>query len=215
MRKILIILLLLPLSLVGIANDSTRVYQGYSGGMMVHLGYLFTPHSQLPSPIADALGDGANGRGCTYGIGGAARVHLWKHLRLGCEGFVSTQPSSATNLRHSLASGSYVRSGWGGVLADACWRLKKVWPYVGGTIGGGAMRSLYIVEGDENDWEEETHAVFHKQAFFCLDPYVGMDWCMTSKVHMTFRMDWLLALHKGDVVYPTGPRIYVGFMFCH
>lgn len=103
---------------------------------MVHTSYLFG--KDRLSPLDKEL------QGATFGIGGAVWVHLWKHLRIGSEGFTSTMNASTTNYRSTLQSGSYIRTGWGGVLADACWRLEKVWPYVGGTIGGGAMRSLYI-----------------------------------------------------------------------
>ena len=77
------------------------------------------------------------------------------------------------------------------------------------------MRALYILEGNENDWNEEEHAIFHKQSFFYISPYAGIDWCMTSKVHLTVRLDWMLAWHKQAFVQPTGPRFYIGFMFCH
>jgi len=194
------------------AGDSTRVFQGYSGGMLLHTGYLFGQDRNAPR---NAEGTLCSPQGATFGIGGAARVHLWKYLRVGGEGFVSTMNVGTTDCRQLLQPGSYVRTGWGGLLADACWRREKVWPYVGGTLGGGAMRSFYLLEGSQDDWTGETNALFHKQSFFVVDPYVGLDWCMTGKVHMTFRLDWMIALHKSKVVYPTGPRLYVGFMFCH
>lgn len=199
-------------------TDSVRVYQGFSGGMLLHTGYLFAPASNTPLPL---LGKEDGLRGMTYGIGGALRVHLLEHLRIGGEGFVSTMPSGATSCREQLCSGSYIRSGWGGLGADACWRGENVWPYVGGSFGGGSTRSFYLLEGDESDWEEETHALFHRQPFLYVDPYVGLDWCMTSKVHLTFRLDWMLAFNinhhtsSSSLLYPTGPRLYVGFMFCH
>ena len=118
-------------------------------------------------------------------------------------------------MKHVLQKGSYIRTGWGGVLMDACWRKEKVWPYIGGSVGGGAMRSLYVLDGNQDDWIAENKAYLHKQSFFYVNPYVGMDWCMTQKVHMTFRVDWMVALHAGEVVLPTGPRLLVGFMFCH
>ena len=150
-----------------------------------------------------------------FGIGGALRVHLWKHLRTGFEGFVSTMPSAITDCRDVLKNGSYVRVGCGGVLADCCWRLDKAWPYIGGTIGGGSMKGLYILDGDQNSWEQDANSTFHKQSFFYITPYVGCDYCLTSKVHITFRLDWMLAIHKSELCLPTGPRLYFGFMFCH
>mgnify|MGYP002517798207 CR=1 FL=1 len=193
------------------AKEKQSVFQGYSGGMMLHAGYLF---GQNPSAILPS-GESISPQGLTTGIGGSLRINLWKRLRVGCEGYVSTMKSGATDMRNFLQSGSYIRTGSGGVIADACWRMDKVWPYIGGSIGGGAMRSLYVLEGSQDDWVAEDAAWLHKTSFFYVNPYVGLDWCMTQKVHMTFRVDWMMALHKGDLVMPTGPRLLVGFMFCH
>ena len=195
------------------ADDSqSKVYQGFSGGMMGHAGYLFGENADAPKTDNGLI---CSPQGGTFGLGGALRVHLWKHLRIGGEGFVSTMNSGTTNMKHVLQEGSYIRTGWGGVLMDACWRKEKVWPYIGGSVGGGAMRSLYVLDGNQDDWIAENKAYLHKQSFFYVNPYVGMDWCMTQKVHMTFRVDWMVALHAGEVVLPTGPRLLVGFMFCH
>jgi hypothetical protein len=90
-----------------------------------------------------------------------------------------------------------------------------VWPYIGASVGGGAMRSLYIVDGDESDWQPEVQSVFHKQSFGYVNPYVGMDYCITRRIHATFRLDWMLAFANKQLVYPTGPRLYIGIMFCH
>ena len=100
-------------------REKTPVFQGYSGGMMLHAGYLFgkNPSAILPS------GENISPQGMTMGIGGSLRINLWKHLRVGCEGYVSTMNSGATDMRNVLQSGSYVRVGSGGLLADACaWR---------------------------------------------------------------------------------------------
>ncbi|MBR5327139.1 MAG: hypothetical protein IKV31_01230 [Paludibacteraceae bacterium] len=195
------------------ADDSqSKVYQGFSGGMMGHAGYLFGENADAPKTDNGLI---CSPQGGTFGLGGALRVHLWKHLRVGGEGFVSTMNSGTTNMKHVLQKGSYIRTGFGGVLMDACWRKEKVWPYIGGSVGGGAMRSLYVLDGNQDDWIAENKAYLHKQSFFYVNPYVGMDWCMTQKVHMTFRVDWMVALHAGEVVLPTGPRLLVGFMFCH
>lgn len=196
-----------------LAGDSqSKVYQGFSGGMMGHVSYLFGVNPEAPKTPEGVL---CSPQGGSFGLGGALRVHLWKHLRVGGEGFVSTMNSGATNMKHILQEGSYIRTGWGGLIVDACWRKEKVWPYIGGSIGGGAMRSLYVLEGNQDDWVAEEVAWLHKTSFFYVNPYVGVDWCMTQKVHMTFRADWLLALNKRALVMPTGPRLLIGFMFCH
>ena len=97
----------------GIAKN--KVYQGFSGGMMLHTGYLFGQDGNAPKTADGRL---CSPQGALFGIGGALRVHLWKYLRTGFEGFVSTMPSAITDCRDVLKNGSYVRVGCGGVLAD-------------------------------------------------------------------------------------------------
>ena len=201
----------LPNDSITIVTEKTPVFQGYSGGMMLHAGYLFgkNPSAILPS------GESISPQGMTMGIGGSLRINLWKHLRVGCEGYVSTMNSGATDMRNVLQSGSYVRVGSGGLLADACWRMEKIWPYIGAAVGAGAMRTLSVVEGTEGDWQPEDFAMLTKQSFGYVDPYMGMDWCMTKRVHLTLRMDWMLAFADNQLILPTGPRFFFGFMFCH
>lgn len=212
LQYVILLLCLLLTNSVFAGESQSKVYQGFSGGMMGHASYLFGVNPEAPKTPEGVL---CSPQGGSFGLGGALRVHLWKHLRVGGEGFVSTMNSGATNMKHILQEGSYIRTGWGGLIVDACWRKEKVWPYIGGSIGGGAMRSLYVLEGNQDDWVAEEVAWLHKTSFFYVNPYVGVDWCITQKVHMTFRADWLLALNKGDLVMPTGPRLLIGFMFCH
>lgn len=212
LQYVILLLCLLLTNSVFAGESQSKVCQGFSGGMMGHASYLFGVNPEAPKTPEGVL---CSLQGGSFGLGGALRVHLWKHLRVGGEGFVSTMNSGATNMKHILQEGSYIRTGWGGLIVDACWRKEKVWPYIGGSIGGGAMRSLYVLEGSQDDWVAEEVAWLHKTSFFYVNPYVGVDWCMTQKVHMTFRADWLLALNKGDLVMPTGPRLLIGFMFCH
>ena len=191
---------------------SHNLYQGFSGGMMLHTGYLFGPDQTAPTAPD---GRSYSPQGALFGIGGALRVHLWERFRTGFEGFVSTMYSGMMDRKDLLQQGSYLRVGCGGVLADACWRMEKTWPYMGAAMGGGAMRSLYLTEGDQYAWAVKDNTYFHKQAFFYVTPYIGCDYCLTQKVHLTFRADWMIAIHEGVLALPTGPRIYVGFMFCH
>ena len=222
MKLRLVILLLLASSalmaqeLVGgppsASSSPQPVYQGFSGGMMLHSGYLFGIDGAAPE---DASGSSYSTQGAPIGVGGALRVHLWKLLRVGFEGSVSTLHAGMSDQHDRLQPGSYTRIGSGGVSADACWRKDKVWPYVGATIGGGAMRSLYIVDGNQSDWTQENETYFHRQGFFCVTPYVGCDYCATPKLHLTFRLDWMVAVRQSALVMPTGPRIYFGLMFTH
>ena len=232
MRQTLLIILFCCAATAWASNDSTalqseksRVFQGCSGGMMGHVGYLFGQ----PAGATLSTGENISPQGMTCGLGGSMRVNLMKHLRVGCEGFSSTVKSGVTDQCDFLQKGSYIRTGWGGIIADACWRLEKVWPYIGGSVGGGAMRTLSIVEGNQDDWAPEQTAILHKQGFGYINPYVGMDYCITKRIHATFRLDWMLAFasqqkerqalsddsHSPSIVLPTGPRLYIGIMFCH
>ena len=205
MKRLFIITLIILLGHGITTAQESKLIKGFSGGMMIHTGYL----NGCDNPR------GYNMQGTTFGIGGVARLHLTDHFRTGFEGYVSTMNSGATDMRNVLQSGSYVRVGSGGVLADACWRMEKIWPFIGAAVGGGAMRTLYVVEGTEEDWQPEDFAMLTKQSFSYIDPYIGMDWCMTKRVHLTLRMDWMLAFADKQILLPTGPRFFFGFMFCH
>lgn len=173
------------------------VYRGFSGGMMLHGGWLFNQNKQS-SEFAVS--------GFTKGIGGSLKVHLWKHFRIGTEGFVSTL---------KLKNEGYVRMGWSGALFEFWSTQPKCSPYFGVTIGGGSKKSLYMIEGNTNDWEKEDNVVYNTNPFFALDPYVGCELSVTQKFKLSFRLDWLLAIRKQNVASPTGPRFYVGFIFGH
>ena len=203
---------------IALQSEKMPIFQGCGGGMMVHAGYLFGQPAGATLPTGESI----SMQGMTYGLGGSMRVHLWKHLRVGMEGFSSNVKCGATDQHDFLQKGSYIRTGWGGFIADACWRLEKVWPYIGGSVGGGAMRTLSVVEGSQDDWQPEGLAILHKQGFGYVNPYVGMDYCITRRIHATFRLDWMLAFAQQQhgcreslLVLPTGPRLYIGIMFCH
>ena len=105
MRKIFLFLFSILAVLASAKNDSTAIFQGCGGGMMVHAGYLFGQNAGAVLPS----GENISPQGLTYGLGGSMRVHLMKHLRIGCEGFSSTMKSGATDKNGILQSGSYVR----------------------------------------------------------------------------------------------------------
>ncbi len=198
--RLVVLLLLLPL----FVQAESSLYQGFSGGMMLHAGYLYATHPQAPATL----------NGGTVGIGGAARVHLGKHLRVGGEGFVSLLPVGLSDQRGTLQAGSYVRNGWGGLLADAHWNLGRVIPFVGGTVGAGAQRLFYLFDGSQSDWQPESHALFHKQVYALIDPFAGVEIALTAHIHLLLRLDYALPLWRHGLLAPHGPRVYVGFMFC-
>jgi hypothetical protein len=206
-------------------KNSTGIFTGFSGGMMVHAGYLF---SDDPRKVFSNSGLGSEDYvkglpkgGFCYGIGGALRIHLINHIHVGGEGFVSTMPLMGT--------GSKVRSGWGGAFCDVYTTWGKVRPLVGMTIGGGATSRLYVpkqaavVVSTASD-NMIYNAAYTKTPFFLLDPYIGLEIGLKGHDAVLIRIDYMLPFGKNsskltdnvkwsNFLSPSGPRLYIGFMF--
>ena len=184
----------------GVMAEENKTIKGFSGGMMIHSGY----QNGCDNPF------GYNLKGATFGIGGVARLHLAKHFRTGFEGYVST-----LGLKDDVAKGSHNKIFWTGLLTDWYWQKGRFYPYVGTTIGGGKETTYLMFEGDSSDWTPEPNAVFRKEGFVAVDPFVGCDISLGEAMRVTLKIDWLLAMRKSGLNSPTGPRIYVGFIFAH
>ena len=236
-QLLIFILALLPLGLMAQEQEvsdtnqkknSGRVFTGFSGGMMLHGGYLF---SDSPDKVFSNTGlgsyeyvKGLPKSGFCYGLGGALRVHLIDHIHLGAEGFVSTMPLMNT--------GSNVRTGWGGVLCDFYGNWGRVRPMIGLTIGGGTMKRLFVpvdslgyvpvgtTAGDTTNY----NASYTKTPFFFMDPYVGLEVNLGNHMALLIRIDYMLPfgttrssltenVHWSNFMTPSGPRLYVGVMF--
>jgi hypothetical protein len=181
-------------------HHETKAIKGFSGGMMVHTGYL----SGCDNPF------GYDAAGATFGIGGVAKLHLSKHFRAGFEGYFSNM-----GLHKGVSSGSFNKLFWTGALADCFWKVGKFYPYVGATVGGGMETAFYMFEGDKHDWLPEAAAVYNKKPFFAVDPFVGVEYAVGEALRLTLKADWLLAINKDGLNRPMGPRIYFGFIFAH
>lgn len=192
---------------------------------MIHGGYLF---AQSPDELfrngsltADNIKDLPRD-GFAMGLGGTIRLHLIDHIHLGGEGHMSFMPLAA--------SGTSIRTGWGGAMCDFYADLGIVRPLIGMTVGGGSTRRLYVpdeadqtVKGDNN---MEYNASFTKTPFFLLDPYVGLEIAL-GKVSLLLRVDYMLPFGKGEkglahtdvswsnFISPSGPRLYIGCLFGH
>ena len=118
-------------------------------------------------------------------------------------------------MRNEVKSGSHNKLFWTGALADFFWKKGKFVPYVGATVGGGMETAFYLFEGDKHDWEMESKAVLHKQPFFAIDPYVGVEYKVGRALRLTLKADWLLAINSEGFNQPTGPRLYFGCIFAH
>ncbi len=181
----------------GFESEDKKLISGFSGGMMIHSGYISgcdNPYGYTPS-------------GATFGIGGVVKIHTGRHLRAGFEGYFSKLPV--------MGNGSFSQVFWTGALCDWYWKKGKFYPYAGLTLGGGSKTSWYMFNGDSSDWLPETRAVFHKEPFFAADPFVGTEFAVGKALRLTLKADWLLAINGNGINRPTGPRIYFGFIFAH
>lgn len=185
-------------------ENRKMAYRGFIGGMMLHSGYVqsgsfqVTSHSGAAHDITMA--------GAPHGIGGSIRFMFGNHLRVGAEGYVS-------NLVYGEHR-SHAETGWGGILADCAWHLKGCSIFAGGTIGGGSQTNTIIITSTGNDYNTDDIA-YRKFGFMALAPFAGVEICLTSKVNLTLKADWLLNLSNRQDDFTSGPRIYVGVMFGH
>ena len=83
------------------------------------------------------------------------------------------------------------------------------------TVGGGAQTSSLMFDGRSGDWTAESKAVFHKQGFMALTPFIGCDFIATKFLHITLKADWMTTITDKKLLGPTGPRFYVGLIFYH
>ena len=239
-KSILIwVLVLLPLGLMAQEQQAdtqpvkekksgSKIITGFSGGMLIHGGYLF---SSDPTKVFSNTGlgsldyiKGLPKSGFCFGLGGALRMHFIDHIHLGAEGYVSTMPLMGT--------GSNVRTGWGGVLCDWYGNWGKTRPMIGMTVGGGAMRRLYVPDqtpGTEYAQSDSTNynSSFVKTPFFFMDPYIGLEIGLNNHMAIMLRLDYMLPFGRtssgltdlgkdvkwSNFMTPSGPRLYIGVMF--
>lgn len=71
------------------------------------------------------------------GIGGVIRLHFGEHFRVGSEGYVSTLSQ--------LDDGSYLKYGWGGILADFYSDFGRFQPARAGADAGVAAEDFGVV----------------------------------------------------------------------
>ncbi len=193
------VLVLLPFFL-----SAQMKYSGFDGGMMLHTGYVqgkqITTTDQSGQPLQTITPKGA-----PFGIGGMAKVHLGKHLRIGAEGYVS-------NLKYGV-KGTFSALGWGGLLADCMWKRGKFTPFIGGTIGGGGYKNMILENNYGDDYVVEDHVSFRHYGLMLITPFVGFEYALTNKVHLSLKLDYIIPVAGRQEDFVTGPRIYFGFMF--
>lgn len=202
-------------------RKSNGVFTGFTGGMMLHIGYAF---AQSPDELYHN-GSLSNAHlskdGVILGIGGSLRLHLMNHIHLGGEGGMSLMPL--------MKSGSNLRSGWGGVLCDFYGTVGKAQLFIGGLVGGGSAKRLFVPDNNVQTYEDDIvyNASYTKTPYFLLDPYVGVEFEISKHINLLLKVDYALPFGKGDTglqketvrwsnfLAPSGPRLYVGMMFGH
>lgn len=195
MKQIILTSICLLVFLSASAQEK-KVLRGFDGGMMVHTGFLTGNLNAIDYTA----------KGAPMGIGGVIRLHLGDHFRIGSEGYVSTLSQRG--------NGSYLKYGWGGLLADFYTVLGRFQPYGGITLGGGAMTTLLMMKEPVSAWAPIDGTRYHKQGFMAIDPFIGCDFIVSGPMHLTLKLDYLCAISKSELL-PNGPRIYFGFLFYH
>lgn len=203
-KKYFIAALLATLVSYSALSQEGLKYRGFSGGMMVHTGYLQSNSFDLQTIQGNYITT-SKVEGMPFGIGGAARLHFGKHLRVGGEGYVS-------NLRYGV-KGTTSSVSWGGVLVDCVWPLGRWWPFAGLTVGGGAVEHIVLQAEPAIDFVAESNATYREYSFMALAPMVGIEYALSEKIHFTFKMDYVINLSNPQADFPSGPRFFLGFMF--
>lgn len=203
MKKIGFLILLCTLSFFGFSQNLFQ-YSGFSGGMMVHSGYLQSQKFNITNHSGHSL-QTLQAKGVPFGIGGAAKVHLGKYLRVGGEGYVSNLNYGEYNSIFSLS--------YGGVLVDCIWQNKRFSPYVGVLFGGGSTQNTTLFASTPDDFIAEENVSYRKNSFLVLTPFVGVEYALNDKIRLTLKADYLVNLNSAPNDFASGVRIFIGFMF--
>jgi hypothetical protein len=208
MKKNIFITLFLALTHFFVFSQDTIVkkwgYKGYSGGMFVHAGYVqsgtFTVFDLKHNPVD------VQTKGATFGLGGKMSIYLNRYFRVGGEGYF-------TSCKYGTNKNS-CRIGWGGVTFDVLYPVKKWAPFVGITVGGGSSTNLIFIEKQQNN-KEATPVVHYKYPLCIINPAVGVEFFVSKRISLLFKMDYMLNVYKTNNYYPHGPRFYLGVHFYH
>ena len=203
MKKICFLILVCTLSFFGFSQNLFQ-YSGFSGGMMVHSGYLQSQKFNITNHSGHSL-QTLQAKGVPFGIGGAAKVHLGKYLRVGGEGYVSNLNYGEYNSIFSLS--------YGGVLVDCIWQNKRFSPYIGVLFGGGSTQNTTLFASTPDDFIAEENVSYRKNSFLALTPFVGVEYALNDKIRLTLKADYLVNLNSAPNDFASGVRIFVGFMF--
>jgi hypothetical protein len=184
------------------AQDTERkkYFQGYSGGMMFHTGYLSAGSVDISDSQKQKI------EGMAWGIGGLVRFHFGQHFRIGGEGYNSTLYYGKNK--------SYTTLSWGGLLMDCQWIIHDFTLFLGGTIGGGNVKNITILNNTSSHSTNEN-ALYRKYTVMIADPFLGMEYAMTQRIHLIIKADCIFNIMGKQSDFATGVRIYTGVVFFH
>lgn len=202
-------IIILLFSTLQAQNNSKKTnfrLNGFSGGMALHTGYLYAG-TPIFSTIDGIALNGEKVHGAPMGIGGALKLHFGRHFRIGGEGYSSTLVYGKAKNRWSL--------GWGGLLVDSHWQIKKWELFAGGTAGFGAVRHLVLLDANPNDLQIEVQSVYRKYSVVILVPFAGVEYAFTEKMRLYLKLDYAFNISNRQPDFAEGLRVYLGFSFYH
>lgn len=177
-------------------------YNGFSGGMLVHTGYIKGESFDIYGPQNLFIKEECV-EGMVFGLGGRMGFHFNDQWRIGMEGY-GTSVCYGEN-RYKI--------GWGGVNFEYLFHsYHRFSPFVGLTFGGGVAKNTIILEGVSSSDLFST-AVYRENAFLLLNPTVGVEYGLTEKLRLVFKADYMMNLTQKNEGFASGIRYYIGLVF--
>jgi hypothetical protein len=221
MQKFTLTLFLALLPFFLFSQDTTTSkkwgYQGYSGGMSVHAGFVQSKYFT----VFDLQGNeiGLRIKDFTFGLGGKMSIYLNKYFRVGGEGYFSTcKYGTSRYLNQFFVSKSSCRIGWGGVALDLIYPMKKWAASAGITVGGGSATNLIFTQYNNNP-NVAMPIVLFTYPLCIISPAVGVEFFTSKRISLLCKIDYMFNVYKTKFVYqpentyPQGLRFYLGVHF--
>lgn len=177
-------------------------FKGYSGGMFLQMGYVKSPEFNVYNFAGDAIP--VRVEGMSTGIGGKLGFFINQYMRVGIEGY-------ATTTRYGEFHSSY-KVGWGGALVEFVYPTKHVMPFVGITLGGGSVSHMILLEKNNDDFDADQ-IVYKEQGIFVINPAIGIEYFVSRRISLIFKVDYMISGSKQRLDFATGPRAYIGVHF--
>lgn len=182
-------------------------YRGFSGGMMLHTGYLQSDGFDIVE--GDDVMSRHQVKGMPFGIGGTIKFHFGTatdQLRIGMEGYRSSISYDEW--------GSYQSTGWGGLTFDYIRQNKRLKPFVGVNVGGGGNRNHIVHEYLTSSLSSDRLFTYRKYAFVAVTPYLGLEIAFSQKLSFVFKADYLFNVSNPQPDFASGVRVFLGIIFC-